>query len=141
MRVAEFDNAMAYNDSVVGAIIDQRSDGPTILFYFSDHGEDCWDLAPMEARNKQMPEDKSWLDRQYHVPFMVWMSDSFMAQYPDLAQRIRRAATRKGMLDNFGQFVLGISGIRTQYYRPTRDISSQQYQPKKRTTINGYELD
>lgn len=140
--IAQYDSAMAYNDSIVGAIIDQRNDNlPTILFYFSDHGEDCWDMAPLEARNKQMPSDKAWLDRQFHIPFMVWMSDSFFEQYPEIAKRINEASQRKGMLDNFGQLVLGISGINTPYYRPTRDISNPRYTPRPLVTVSGYHLD
>jgi heptose-I-phosphate ethanolaminephosphotransferase len=139
--VAQYDSAMAYNDSIVGAIIDQRNKVPTILIYLSDHGEDCWDLAPLEARNKQMPEDRAWMDRQFHIPFMVWMSDSFQEEYPGIAQRIRNASTQKGMLDNLGQFVLGVSGIKTEYYSPMRDIASPQYKAQPRVTSAGYEID
>lgn len=139
--VADYDSATFYNDSVVGAIIDYWSDTPTLLFYFSDHGEDCWDLSPVGARNKPMPEDSLWLDRQYRIPFFVWMSDKFRENRPDLCRRVREAASRPGMLDNFGQAVIGLAGISSPYYRPDRDITSPSYLPRRRVTSEGYRID
>ncbi len=139
--VADYDSATFYNDSVVGSIIDYWSNTPTLLFYFSDHGEDCWDLAPTGARNRPMPEDSLWLDRQYRIPFMVWMSDKFREAHPDLESRIRQAAPRPGMLDNLGQAVIGIAGISSPYYRPDRDITSLSYRPRPRITSEGYRFD
>lgn len=140
-EVADYDSATYYNDSVVGAIIDYWRDTPALVVYFSDHGEDCWDLAPVVARNKPMPDDPAWLDRQYHVPFLVWMSDSFRAAHPDLEARIREAATRRGTLDNLGQAIIGLAGIQAPCYRPDRDITSPAYRPGARVTAEGYRFD
>lgn len=137
-EVADYDNATLYNDSVVGTIIDGRRERPTVMFYFSDHGEDIWDLAPVEARNMQQPDDAGWLDRQYRIPFFVWMSDAFIGRYPELAARIRGAAARPGMLDNIGQALLGLGGVSTEYYRPDRDIFSDDYTVVERVTADGY---
>ncbi|MDE6283280.1 MAG: phosphoethanolamine transferase [Muribaculaceae bacterium] len=140
-EIAAYDSATYYNDSIVNAIIDSRRDRPTILIYFSDHGEDSWELAPVEARNRPMPQDRAWLDRQYHIPFMVWMSDSLRQQYPAIEQRIRSAADRSAMLDNLGQMILGMAGITTPLYRPERDITSPHWHPRPRVTAEGYHYD
>ena len=137
-EVADYDNATWYNDSVVSAIIDGRRARPTVLFYFSDHGEDIWDLAPVEARNVQQPDNPAWLDRQYRVPFFVWFSDSFIARYPELVSRIRGAAERPGMLDNFGQALLGLIGAESPYYKPERDILRDSYLCGVRVTADGH---
>ena len=105
-EVAEYDNATIYNDSIVCAIAARFMQTPTVLFYFSDHGEDCWDLAPMEARNKQMPDDPQWVDRQIHVPFFIWLSPDFIERYPLLTQKLRNAADKPFSLDNLGQMIL-----------------------------------
>lgn len=140
-EVADYDNATHYNDSVVGEIINFWRDTPTLLFYFSDHGEDCWDLAPMGSRNQPHPEDRAWLERQYRVPFIIWMSDGFREEYPDLTGRILASADKGGMLDNFGQIVLGLCGVDTPWYRPERDLTSDSYIQLPRTTSEGYPFD
>ncbi len=140
-EIADYDSATYYNDSVVGAIIDYWRDTPAIVIYFSDHGEDCWDLAPVEARNRPMPEDKEWLDRQYRVPFFIWMSDDFRRDYPEIEQRIILSTDRPGMLDNLGQAVIGLAGISAPCYREERDITSPAYIPRPRVTAEGYRFD
>ncbi len=140
-EVADYDSATYYNDSVVGAIIDYWRDTPAMLIYFSDHGEDCWDLAPVEARNKPMPEDPDWLDRQYRVPFFIWLSDSLRRSHPSICERVSQAASRPATLDNLGQAVLGLSGISAPCYREERDVTSPRYRPRRRVTAEGYSLD
>lgn len=120
-EVADYDNATLYNDSIVAAIAGRFEGSPTVLFYFSDHGEDCWDLAPMEARNKQMPDDPEWVERQFHVPFFVWMSEEFSERYPLLDRQLRAAPRKPISLGDFGQLILGLCAIRTPYYRPDLD--------------------
>lgn len=120
-EVADYDNATLYNDSIVAAVAGRYAQTPTVMLYFSDHGEDCWDLAPMEARNKQMPEDPAWVERQFHVPFFVWMSAEFMERYPLLVQRLRRAARKPFSLGDLGHLVLGLCGVETKYYDPALD--------------------
>lgn len=140
-EIADYDSATFYNDSVVGKILDYWRETPAIAIYFSDHGEDCWDIAPIEARNRPRPDDKEWLDRQYHIPFFIWMSDDFRRDYPNLVNRIFSATDRPAMLDNLGQIVLGIADISTPYYNAERDLTSTSYQPRRRVTAEGYEWD
>lgn len=139
-EIADYDNATYYNDMVIARILKSWENTPTIAFYFSDHGEDLWDLGVVGARNKQMPEDPEWLDRQFHIPFIVWMSDDFRLQNPDIVSSIGRAASRKGTLDYFGQTIFGLCGIKSKQYQPELDILSPKYNIKKRYTTNGYVL-
>lgn len=140
-EIAAYDNATLYNDSILYAIIEHWRERPTVMFYFSDHGEDMWDLCEIKSRNNPAPGDSSWLDRQYRIPFMVWMSDSFMDGYADKAAALRRAASTPGMMDNFGQIVLGLCGIETPFYRPERDMLNHRYVRKERITSEGYHFD
>lgn len=137
-EVAEYDNATRYTDSIVGRILDRYKSSPSIVVYFSDHGEDIWDLAPTGSRNKPNPSDAAWIDRQFHIPFFVWMSDSFQGSYPGLAAAIRKGAARPGSLDHLGQMVIGLAGIHSPYYNPKLDITSPQYDVTVRKTAEGY---
>lgn len=138
--IAEYDNATRYTDSIVGRIIRRYKPSSSIVIYFSDHGEDMWDLAPCQARNKPNPSDNAWLDRQFHIPFFVWGSDSFRRNHPDLWAAIKEAAARPGSLDNLGQMVIGLAGLQTNYYNPTLDITSSSYHPSVRVTSEGYRI-
>lgn len=120
-EVADYDNATIYNDSIVAAIARRFASDPTVMFYFSDHGEDCWDLAPMEARNKQMPDDPEWVDRQFHIPFFVWVSPKLAECNPQLVEKLRSGAATPFSLGDLGQMILGLCGIDTPYYNPSLD--------------------
>lgn len=136
--VADYANATLYNDSVIGSIIDLYRDKDAVVVYFSDHGEEMWDTAPAGNRNKQQPEDPAWMHRQFDIPFVVWMSESFRGKYPDMADSIRGAADRPGTLDNLGQMLLQISGIESGYLRPDESIISGSYRPGRRISAQGY---
>lgn len=140
-NVMHYDNATYYNDSVVGRIINYRSDTPTLLFYFSDHGEDIDDLAKVRSRKVQQPDDPAWIDRQYHIPFFAWMSAGFIEQYPDLAERIASSSSRPGSLDDIGHGILGLLGIASPFYRAERDIFNEAYEAVPRVAEAGYPLD
>ncbi len=120
-EVADYDNATLYNDSIVAGIASRFAATPTVMFYFSDHGEDCWDLAPMEARNKQMPDDPEWVDRQYHIPFFVWVSPALAEDDPQLVERLRSVATTPFSLGDLGHMILGLCGVDSPYYKPSLD--------------------
>lgn len=137
-EVADYANATLYNDSVVASIIDLYRSTDAVVIYFSDHGEEMWDTAPAGARNKQSPEDASWMHRQFDVPFVVWMSEPFRRHNPDLTRRIRQAADRPGSLDDLGQMVLELGGIESKHLRPEASIISDSYRPVRRVSAQGY---
>jgi len=136
--IADYDNATYYNDSIVNRIIKYWRDKPTILLYFSDHGEDMWDLGELKTRNNHRPNDPAWLDRQYHVPFIVWMSDTFKSEYPEVYNKIKNSTERPGTLDDIGHLILGLGNVDTYYYDPQRDLLNNNYKPIKRKTEGGY---
>lgn len=138
--IADYNNATRYNDSIIGRIIDSFRDRDAAIIYFSDHGEDSPELAPVKARNVQQPDDPEWLDRQFHIPFMVWMSPAFIENHPEKAQAIQNATDRPWSTDNLGQMVLGLTGIKTSYYRKDRDVLSDSFRPYDLTTASGYRM-
>lgn len=136
--VADYANATLYNDSIIHCIIERYSELPTLLVYFSDHGEEMWDSAPFGNRNRQHPEDPSWMHRQYDVPLMVWLSPSLRAKRPELAERIRRASTRPVAMDQIGHALLGAVYTASPWYRAELDVLSDKYRPQPRKTAQGF---
>lgn len=133
--IAEYDNATLYNDGVVHSILNRYKDTPAVVIYFSDHGEEMYDASDCNARNEPTGDYKGWLQRQFEIPLFIWASDSYIKSKPDNWSSIKAAASRPGMLDNLGQAVLGLSGIKdSSYYIPSRDILNAEYKPKDRKT-------
>lgn len=139
--ITDYNNATLYNDSIVSNIFKSFSDGRTIIIYFSDHGEDTYEIAPVKARTVHSPEDAAWLERQFHIPFFVWMSDEFKKSYPEKVEAVKEALNRPWSTDNLGQMILGLCNIKTKYYRPERDILNDKFKPYKRVTASGYKYD
>jgi heptose-I-phosphate ethanolaminephosphotransferase len=74
--INEYDNAVRYNDYIINALIQRlkqsnQTSQQSLLFYFSDHGEDVYDSKPndFKGRNEAAPTYP-----MYAVPFIVWHS-------------------------------------------------------------------
>lgn len=137
-QVADYANATVYNDSIVASIINLYRCRNAVVVYFSDHGEEMWDTAPAGNRNKQSPEDAAWMHRQFDVPFMVWMSDTFRQRNPEMVDRLKSSADRPGSLDGLGQMLLQLGGVKSVYTRPEESIISDSYRPLQRISAQGY---
>ena len=133
--IAEYDNATRYNDYIIGRIIDRYAATPTIFLYFSDHGEEMYDTSDCAVRNEPSGDLGGWLRRQFEIPFFVIANDRYIALRSARWEAVRAAAARPGMLDNIGQAVLGLAGIRSEHYRPDRDIFSPTYRCPPRRII------
>jgi heptose-I-phosphate ethanolaminephosphotransferase len=73
----QYDNAVLYNDFVVAQLIkDYRQQDPYgALLYFSDHGEEVFDVQHFNGRNGGLPSTN-----MYTVPFLMWASPSWQKQ-------------------------------------------------------------
>ena len=137
-RITDYDNATYYNDSVIAAIISQYRDSESVLVYFSDHGEEIYDYR--DAAFRQPPtagKEQEFIDHIYRVPFMVWMSDTFIARHPQTAAYIRNAANRPGTLAEVSHMLLTLGAIATPCHESTRDIITPAYIPHARTSREG----
>jgi heptose-I-phosphate ethanolaminephosphotransferase len=77
--INEYDNAIRYNDYIVYELIQRlkqpnQTNQQSLLFYFSDHGEDVYDSKPndFKGRNEAAPTYP-----MYAVPFVVWHSSNW----------------------------------------------------------------
>lgn len=130
--ITNYDNATHYNDFVVGRLLDMMRDSQSVVIYFSDHGEEVYDIRDFKGREEGANPTQQVKRWQYGVPMMVWFSDGYMATHPDVVERIRGAAGRPGMLDDVAHLLLGLAHIDTPSYRPQRDIAADSYIPIKR---------
>lgn len=128
-QIAHYDNATLYNDWVVNGVIQRFNDRNAVILYLSDHGEELYDFRDHYGRTQERVKTRDMLKYQYEIPFMIWCSDYYMENHPDLVSNIASAVDKPFMNDNVCQILMGLVGMKTKYYNPKRDLLSPQYEP------------
>ncbi len=140
--IAEYDNATLYNDHVLKQIIDLYRNENTVLLYFSDHGDECYDYRDSFGRVKFDPETQpEGIHCQYDVPFMIWCSDKYMERNPRVVDNIKQSLHKPFRTDEICQVLFHLANLKTEYYRPECDLLSPQYVKYQRTVGDGIMYD
>ena len=130
--IAEYLNAVYYNDYVVSGIINRYKNSPVLLFYFSDHGEVIYN-------DPKRPSFRGRSDKRVGVsiPFYVYMSPSLRSSYPKLWEQIEKAKDYPYETDLFTHTLTGLLGINTKYSEPRYELFSPHYDIKRARLIYG----
>ena len=141
-NIAEYDNATLYNDYVLKLIFDLYRDKNTVVVYFGDHGDEMYDYRDGKGRvgTGQHPKPEMLMCENL-VPFVIWCSDTFKQQHPDMVRRIAAATNRKFMVDNVCQVLFELGGVNTTYYKPERNLISDQYRNRPRIVYGKFDFD
>lgn len=139
--IAYYDNATYYNDYVIGRLLDVMRNSCAVVVYFSDHGEEMYDVRDFKGRDEGGNAPPEAMELQYGVPFMVWCSDAFKARYPALIERMAGALTQKTTLDDFPHLLMGLGHVRNNYYRAEHDVLSPQYEVDRRVVRGNVDYD
>lgn len=129
--IADYDNATLYNDYVLSRIIETFKNSNTILFYFSDHGEEVYDYRAKCGRDHADLNDQL-LKYQYDIPFMIWCSDMYKENNPHIVKAIKQSVKRPYIIDNICNTLFNVGAINTVYYRDSLDLISPAYKCSKR---------
>lgn len=137
-----YDNTIRYTDYILHGIIERlqkwegvqaKTDGvycqPTsAMLYTSDHGENIFD----DNRKLFLHAAPKASDYELHVPFIIWTSDGFSKQYPDILKALgeNRPKQVQSSLSAF-HTMLGIGGIQTRYRLDEYSVASGKYHPTK----------
>lgn len=135
-----YDNTIRYTDYILHGIIERlqkwegvqaKTDGvycqPTsAMLYTSDHGENIFD----DNRKLFLHAAPKASDYELHVPFIIWTSDGFSKQYPDILKALgeNRPKQVQSSLSAF-HTMLGIGGIQTRYRLDEYSVVSGKYHP------------
>jgi heptose-I-phosphate ethanolaminephosphotransferase len=126
----EYDNAILYNDYVVGGLIRKIAQGTdakqAALIYAADHGQE---VGHYRNHAGHSPIDNSG----YEIPMLVWDRTLAQAGAPAKTGWEHRAY----QTDNLEHTVLGLLKVDTVYYDAQRDILANQFQPLARR-VNGH---
>ena len=137
-----YDNTIRYTDYILHGIIERlqkwegvqaKTDGvygqPTsAMLYTSDHGENIFD----DERCLFLHAAPKASDYELHVPFIIWTSEGFSKQYPDILKALgeNRSKQVQSSLSAF-HTMLGIGGILTRYRQDEYSVASEKYHPVK----------
>ncbi|HUQ10834.1 MAG TPA: phosphoethanolamine--lipid A transferase [Steroidobacteraceae bacterium] len=130
--VNAYDNAILYTDHVLAGVVQtlQAHEGEldSAMLYVSDHGESLgegglylhglpYSIAP---------------GTQTHVPMIAWMSPGFSAEEGVSVRCLSARRDEALSHDNVFHSVLGLMDVKTEAYKPERDVFADCRQPPAR---------
>lgn len=108
--IADYDNTVLYNDSVVTEILKLYENKDALVFYFSDHGEDIYQSNPQFYGHGMTKGTRSW-EITSNIPFIIYMSPIMKMSHPALTQRIIRSINNEINTTNLTYTLMDITGI------------------------------
>ena len=130
---AAYDNAVLYNDFVIDEIIKRFEDKDAVIIYMSDHGEDVLEDG---LHLGHYPFGGA---RQFEIPMIVWLSEAFKANHPDLERRIRAAKDLPFMTDDMIHALLDLMAIETEDFDSRRSLFSKDFDATRKRIYQGRE--
>lgn len=130
--MADYDNAVLYNDSIVDQIIKRFENKNAIVIYVPDHGEECYEGDVHFYGRMHSTDITARLARaEFDIPFWIWCSHSYIVSHPEVYSRIVRAKNKRYMTDALSHTLLWLGGIQTPWYNDRLDILSPDYNEKR----------
>ncbi|WP_300356883.1 phosphoethanolamine transferase [Fusobacterium sp.] len=134
--ISQYDNAVLYNDYVVNKIISKFKDEEVIILYISDHGEEVYDFRNFSGHAENKPSRY-----MVEIPFLIYVSDKFKENYPEIILKIKNSLDRPYMTDDLIHTILDISKIKTIEYDETRSIINDNFNLSRKRIFSGKDYD
>lgn len=129
--IADYDNATIYNDFVVNSIIDHFKEDKAVVMYFSDHGEEVYDERDYMGHGGTTP----FLNYQFDIPFMIWMSDSYKESNVMQVQKLVAHKDCSYTIDDVSHTILDMAGISCSQLVPERSLANEAFEPRAERVI------
>jgi heptose-I-phosphate ethanolaminephosphotransferase len=108
--LAQYDNSILYNDSVVNEIIKLYAEQDAIVLYFSDHALDVFESDDDYCGHaKPNNSESEFYGRQ--IPFMIHVSPTFLQNRGELVERIKLASEREFCISDLTHLLMQIAGV------------------------------
>lgn len=135
--VNAYDNSIRYTDAFLARLIRilQQQNIDAAMLYTSDHGEDIFD----DDRRLFLHASPVPSYYQIHVPFALWMSDSYRQTYPALQQHVQ--ANRQKLISSSASFfhtMLELGGVETPFRNDSLSVASPFFTEKSRVYLNDH---
>ncbi len=133
--LADYDNAILYNDAVVDSILNVFSSKDAIVIYVPDHGELVYDGVQEMGRN--LSHQRQYILPQFDIPFWIFCSDSYKKSHPIICKQIEAATGRPFMTDDLPHLLLYLSGIKVVGYERGRNLLDEEFDINRNRRIKG----
>ena len=136
--LADYDNAVLYNDSVVDLIVKQFEREDAIVIYMPDHGEECYEEnRGIVCRNHSAAIDYPLAKYEFEIPFWIWCSRTYITRHPDIYRQVLNARNRRFMTDALPHLLLYLGGIKAKSYREENNLISPKYNENRPRILKG----
>ena len=136
--LAQYDNSLLYNDSIVTAITQRFVDQDAVVVYMPDHGEEIFDDCPyMYGRMHSANIDYRLARNEMEIPFWIWGSPQYRENHPYGWMAIQNVKDRPLMIDALPHLLMYLGGISTPLYREELNIISPKYDMKRPRILKG----
>ena len=135
--LADYDNAVWYNDSVVNQIVERFRKQDAIIIYLSDHGEEVLDKGARHffGRMHDTKITKRLADEEFRIPMWIYCSPLYAKGHPEVVRAVKGARAKPYMTDALSHLLMGLAGIHSPYYNPRYDLLSPQYDATRKRIL------
>lgn len=108
--LAEYDNSILYNDSIVYELMNLYSDKEAIVFYFSDHSIDLFDTSK-DYFGHARATDLLSIKAGTNIPFMIYASPKYQDKFKNKMELIKKNLHSQYTTDNIIYTIMDIIGV------------------------------
>ena len=130
-----YDDTVLYNDYVLTQIFKKFDDTDTLIIYISDHGESVY-----EKDSKLIGHGDGQLNRyMLEIPMIMYGTDTFKENHPELWKKILEAQHRPYMTDDLPHTIMDLLDIRVNGFDASRSIINSQFNSNRNRVIQGHD--
>ena len=138
MILADYDNAVRYNDSIVDQICRRFANKDAIVIYMPDHGEECYEEnRGFFCRNHSAQIDWPLAHYEFEIPFWIYCAPRYAHRRPELFRAIVQARKRRLMTDALPHMLLYLAGISAKDYHAKYNVLSDEYDEARPRLLKG----
>ena len=136
--LADYDNSVLYNDSVVAEVTRKFADKDALVIYMPDHAEEIFNGRPyIYGRMHAAAIDYRLAREEFEIPFWIWGSPKYIENHPYGWQAIKDAKDRPMMTDRLAHLLLYLGGISCKYYHDSCNVISPDYDTRRPRILKG----
>lgn len=129
--MADYDNCTYQVDEVLGAIVEQIKNRPSIMVYVPDHGESVLDSSHEYGRKPDFNDPKV-VKFQYEVPLYIYMSDKYKEAHCEVYSRLRNNRHKPIYNTDLSHTIIDMAQIKTPVLKSSMSLLSDSIPRRKR---------
>ena len=132
-ELADYDNALLYNDYFLNAVINAFKDKEAVIVFLSDHGERVFDNSTEFGRN--LTWNVNDIKQQFEIPFWFYFTEAYREKHSEVVETVISVKNKRYMTDIISHTLIHLAGIQSKYYRPEYDILNPAYDEQRKRMI------